>query len=242
MMLSRLTKCLMLVIVAVSFQAQAQKRIDVSKDVDTLGGNKALAEMATAMNPNNRSRIVQSRLVDRHHRLELNASYGAVAGGDSYLRTQNIGAAAEYHISPKWSLGVRYYDYGNELTPEGKRSLESAKDAIAKGGYDGSAIDFDYPMSSVMGILSWYPIYGKTNLMDYGIAQFDFYLLAGGGSIELSSGRTSIMTAGSGIGFWVNKHLTLRTELRYQTYQDKIYTGARKIDTVTGQVGIGFML
>jgi outer membrane immunogenic protein len=239
---SQLKLAALVLILAMTSEALAKKTVNLAKDVDSLGGNQALVEMATSMDPGNRSRVVQNRLVDRNNRLELNVSYGAVAGGDSYLRTQTLGAAAEFHFSPRWSLGVRYYDYGNDLTAEGKRSLDSAREAIKNGGYDSSAVDFDYPMSSVMGILSWYPVYGKTNLLDYGIAQFDMYLLAGGGSIELSSGPTTITTAGAGLGFWVTKHFTVRSEIRYQNYQDKIYSGARKIDTVVGQLGIGFML
>lgn len=238
---SNFKKWTLIVAIAASFEAQAKKRVD-PKDVDSLGGNKALVEMATAMDPDNRARIVQSRLVDRYNRLEFNATFGSVAGGDSYLRTQAVGAGLEFHFSPRWSIGARYADYGNELTPEGKRQIENARQAIADGGYDGTAVDFDYPMNSVMGILSWYPVYGKTNLMDYGIAQFDMYLLAGGGNLKLSSGDTGVATAGGGVGFWINNHLTMRGEIRYQTYQDKIYTGERKIDTVIGQVGIGLML
>lgn len=242
MKLSQLKKWTLVLAVAASFEAHARKQVDVSKDVDTLGGNKALVKMATAIDPDNRARVVQNRLVDRFNRLELNVSYGAVAGGDSYLRTQNLGATAEFHFTPRWSIGARYYDFANDLTPEGKRSLDNARQAIDQGGYDSSAIDFDYPMNAVMGVLSWYPIYGKTNLMNYGIAQFDIYLLAGGGSVQLSSGSTGIATAGGGVGFWVNQHFTIRSEIRYQTYQDKIYSGSRKIDTVTGQIGIGLML
>ncbi|MEZ0392840.1 MAG: outer membrane beta-barrel domain-containing protein [Pseudobdellovibrionaceae bacterium] len=236
-----MTMTLILALVA-SAEAQSKKRVEVSKDVDSLGGNKALVEMATSMDPKNRSRIVQNRLVDRHNRLELHGSYGAVAGGDSYLRTQNVGAAADFHFTPRWSLGVRYYDYSNQLTPEGERVFNEAREAKNTGGVDGRVIDIDYPLNSVMGILSWYPIYGKTNLMDYGIAQFDMYLLAGGGSIQLNSGSTGIGTAGAGVGFWVTQNFSIRTELRYQTYQDKVYTGDRKIDTVTGQIGLGLML
>jgi outer membrane beta-barrel protein len=238
----KLIPFLMALVSLVSMQALAKKNIDVSKDVDSLGGNQALVEMATAMDPDNRARVVQKRIVDRHNRLELGVSYGAVAGGDSYLRTQSLGAAADFHFTPRWSVGVRYYDYGNELTPEGQRSIDNAREAIKKGGYDSTAVDFDYPMNSVMGIINWYPIYGKTNLLDYGIAQFDMYLLAGGGSLQLSSGSTGIATAGAGIGFWVSQHFSIRSEVRYQTYEDTIYSGSRKIDTVVGQIGIGLML
>lgn len=218
------------------------KNVDVSKDVDTLGGNKALLDMAASIDPDNRARVVQNRLVDRHNRLELGLNYGAVAGGDSYLRTQNLGAAADFHFSPRFSLGVRYYDYGNDLTPQGKRVFAEATAAHNAGGLDYQIPLIDTPLSSVLGIVSWYPVYGKTNLMNWGIAQFDMYLLAGGGQITLSSGTTGLGTAGAGVGFWVSQHFSIRSEIRYQNYQDKAYLQSRSLNTVTGQIGIGLLL
>jgi outer membrane beta-barrel protein len=225
-----------------SIVSAAPKQLDVSQDVDALGGNEALMKMATSLDPQNKSRIVQSRIVDRHNRLELGMNYGGVAGGDSYLRTQNFGVSADFHFNPRLSLGVRYYDYGNDLTPEGQRVFNEARDAYEAGGRSYSIPDIDYPLRSVMAVVNWYPIYGKTNLLDRSIAQFDMYLLAGAGQIELSSGWTNLMTAGAGLGFWLTKHLSARGEIRYQTYKDQIITGPRDIQTVVGTIGLGYFL
>ncbi|MFN7729712.1 MAG: outer membrane beta-barrel domain-containing protein [Bdellovibrio sp.] len=219
-----------------------EKKINVAQDVDTLGGNEALFQMASSMDPDNRARIVQSRLVDRYNRFELGVSYGGVAGGDAYMKTQSLGASIDFHFTPRWSLGVRYYDYGNDLTPEGRRSFEQAKAAYEAGGRSYQIPDIDYPLNSAMAILNWYPIYGKTNLMDWGIAQFDMYLLAGGGQIQMSSGSAPILTGGAGLGVWMTKHLSARAEIRYQNYKDQIITGSRNIDTVVGTFGLGFLL
>jgi outer membrane immunogenic protein len=230
---------------AAKAQAKTQapaKRVDVEKDLDTLGGNDALLQKATALDPENRSRIVQKRIVDRENRLELGVNYGGVAGGDPYLKTQNIGAAADFHINPRWSLGLRYFDYGNDLTSEGSRMLTDARARYDQGGRTYVIPDIDYPIQSAMAVVDFYPIYGKTNLLDMAIAQFDMYMLAGGGQIQLSSGWTTTYTAGIGIGFWVGQHMTLRTELRYQNYKDQIITGSRTINAIVGTAGIGFML
>ncbi|MEO0337240.1 MAG: hypothetical protein AAF202_12660, partial [Pseudomonadota bacterium] len=40
-------------------------------DAGTLGGNKELIQKARSIDPNNKVRIVQNRLVDRRWRLEL---------------------------------------------------------------------------------------------------------------------------------------------------------------------------
>lgn len=222
--------------------AKSGKRIDFSKDVDHLGGNKALLEMAHAIDPENRARIVQKRAVDRYNRVELGVNYGSQFGGDAYVRTQNLGVSGDFHITPRWSIGARYYDYGNDLTAEGRRAFSEAEEAYSSGGRTYVIPDVDYALRSMMAVVNWYPIYGKTNLLDRSIAQFDLYFLAGGGQIELSSGWTSLATAGIGIGVWINNHLTTRAEIRTQGYQDEIISGPRRIQATTATIGLGWML
>ncbi|WP_413289887.1 outer membrane beta-barrel domain-containing protein [Bdellovibrio sp. HCB337] len=220
---------------------QQAKQIDFSKDVDSLGGNDALMDMAERLNPETKSRIVQSRLVDRNLRLEIGVTMGGVMGGTTYLETSNVGASVDFHITPRWSIGARYYKYQNELSPEGKRIFSTA-DANAAAGQVSTTVDIDRPSNSTIGVINWYPMYGKINFFDAAIAQFDLYLLAGGGQIELQSGKTSVVTGGMGFGLWMTKHLTARAELRYQAYQDQIVSGPRNIDATVGTVGFGWIL
>ncbi|KYG60439.1 outer membrane beta-barrel domain-containing protein [Bdellovibrio bacteriovorus] len=217
------------------------KQINANEDIDTLGGNRELMEMAEKVKSTSRSRIVQERIVDRRNTLEFGLSYGSVFGGDAYVKTQALGAQVDYHITPRWSLGVRYYDFGNSLTSEGQRIYDDAKAAEQAGGR-ALPVDIDYPLNSTIAVVNWYPVYGKTSFYDMGVTQFDLYLLAGGGSITLSSGSTSVMTGGLGLGAWITKHVSARAEIRYQTYEDQIATGARKLDVVTGSLGLGWIL
>ncbi|MGZ3773364.1 MAG: outer membrane beta-barrel domain-containing protein [Pseudobdellovibrionaceae bacterium] len=216
-------------------------QINAKEDIDTLGGNKELMEMADKVKSTSRSRIVQERIVDRHHAIELGLSYGNTFGGDAYLKTQSLGVAVDYHFTPRWSLGVRYYDFGNSLTSEGQRIFNEARAAYAVGGR-AHIVDIDYPLNATMAVLNWYPIYGKTSFLDMGITQFDIYVLAGGGTINLSSGNTSVLTTGLGLGAWITKHLTSRMEIRYQKYEDQIITGSRSVDSVVGSIGLGWIL
>lgn len=213
-----------------------------SSRLDTLGGNEKLVDMATSMDPGNRSRIVQKRIVDRNNALEMGINFGTKAGGDSYLNTQSLGASLDFHINPRISIGARYNDYGNELTPEGKRVFNEARESYEAGGRSYSIPDIDYPLQSAMATVAWYPVYGKTNLLDWGIAQFDLYLVGGYGQIELSSGWTNLSMAGTGVGLWMTKHLSARGEVRYQNYQDQIITGSRNINTVNLSIGFGYIL
>ncbi|MBY0385457.1 outer membrane beta-barrel domain-containing protein, partial [bacterium] len=100
----------------------------------------------------------------------------------------------------------------------------------------------DFPLRSYMAVVNWYPVYGKVSWFESAVSQFDFYLTAGGGQVQLNSGNSPIFTGGIGMGMWVNSWLTSRVEVRYQNYQDRVFTGERNIDAVVMQFGLGFML
>ncbi len=217
------------------------KQINASEDIDTLGGNKELMEMADKIKSTSRSRIVQERIVDRRNTLEFGLSYGSVFGGDAYLKTQAIGFNVDYHITPRWSLGVRYYDFGSSLTSEGQRIFDEARASYQAGGR-ATIVDIDTPQNATVAVVNWYPIYGKTSFLDMGVTQFDLYLLAGGGNMTLSSGNTSLLTAGVGLGAWISRHVSARAEVRYQKYEDQLVTGSRNLDTVVGSLGLGWIL
>jgi outer membrane beta-barrel protein len=243
-------KALSLVILAtvlVQGQAQAQgsstkkAKINASEDIDSLGGNKELMEMAERLHPESRSRIVQDRIIDRRNRVEFGLGFGAIFGGDAYLDTRAFSAALDYHITPRWSVGLRYLDFTNNLNAEGDRVFNEAAKTYAAGGR-AQAVDIDYPLNATMAVVNWYPIYGKTSFLDIGVTQFDIYLLGGGGLINLDSGSTGIYTAGLGVGAWLSKHVTARAEVKWQRYNDELITGARTIDATMASLGLGWIL
>ncbi len=185
--------------------------------------------------------MVQNRSVDRDWRLELGVNYGAVAGGDPYVNTNNLGAQLDLHMTPHWSIGARYYSSGNALSSEGERVFREAQAARA-GGVDQARPDIDYVSDTYLGVLNWYPIYGKLNLFDLSIAQFDIYFLGGGGQVKLSSGMAPTWTAGGGVGFWLSQHFATHFEVRYQTYEDQMASGSRKLDLTILSATLGFLL
>lgn len=223
------------------------KEVDFNKDVDTLGGNKPLMDMAQALDPENRARIVQRRTVDRNDRLELGLSVGGIAGGDTYLQTHSVGLNADFHLNPHWALGLRYNDYGNDLSPEGQRMFNDYRNNVAAGA-SGLFPDIDPPNQSGLGLIEWYPIYGKINMFDSAIAQFDLYLLGGAGEIQLATeGWVPMYTAGGGVGFWINNNWTARIETRWQNYHDEVQEQGggmihRNIDAFMGSLSIGYLL
>lgn len=237
-MKSSIVRTLALVVLALA-PVLAHAEVDLSKDFDSLGGNEKLYQRAKALDPKNRVSIVQKRVVDRNTRLELGVNYGMVAGGESYLNTQNLGGSLDFHFTPYISVGGRFTQSTNTLTSEGKDMYEYARTQQALGNTNYAVKSIDQPQQSMLGVVSFYPIYGKTNLFDLAVVQFDFYALAGYGQIKLDSGWTDAVTAGGGVGFWLTQHIASRLEARWQAYSDR---DDRRVNSALISLGLGFML
>ncbi len=216
---------------------------DLKSEFSTLGDNQDVVDRVKNMDSHQKVRIVQNRLVDRNNRIELAANYAFNGGGDSYVKTQNIGARLEYHFNPRWSAGLHYQKSYNVLTPEGVNQFDSA--AAAQKIDPASPNRFpavDYPLESQMATVSFYPIYGKMNLFDSGIAQFDVYLQLGFGKMSLLTGDSDLYSVGLGSGIWLTPRITTRLEVRYQQYQDLLLTDERKQNNVQGVASIGVLV
>lgn len=219
---------------------------DLSSEMSALGANKELMKKAKAIDPNNRIRVVQNREVDRTWRLELGLNYGTAAGGDPYVDTNLLGGTLDLHITPRFSVGARYYNANNSLSAEGKNVFRKNEEQFAAGDKSIRQPGLDYAKDMWMAIASVYPIYGKMNLFDKSVAQFDLYLLGGAGSVQLGSGSAPIYTAGGGVGMWLTQHFSSRLEARWQGYQDAPDNGGvrvkRSIDQTILTATVGFML
>lgn len=210
---------------------------DVLEDFDKLGGNDVLMEKAKALEPDQTISIVQDRVVNRNKRFEVSPEFTSVLGGDSYMSSRGYGVNGHFHINPHWSVGAKWATMRNELSPEGKNLITDSS-ILGKN----IVPEMDYPKDQWMATLNYYPIYGKLNLFDKGIAHFDVYGLAGYGKINLKSGSKNTWTAGGGIGFWVSQHLTTRLEMRYQTYEATRQNGGTKMDITAASLQVGYLL
>jgi len=99
-----------------------------------------------------------------------------------------------------------------------------------------------------MGVINFYPTYGKLNLFDMSVAQFDFYLLGGLGQMQLQTSNANTYsattyTAGAGIGLWLSQHLSTRFEARYQTYEDRAFADQpRNLNITVFSASLGVLL
>ncbi|MGE4132615.1 MAG: outer membrane beta-barrel domain-containing protein [Bdellovibrionales bacterium] len=220
---------------------------DLTKEMDALGANKDLMRKARAIDPKNRVRVVQNREVERRFRLEVGVNGSLVTGGDPYVNTNLLGGHVDFHVTPRWSVGARYYNASNSLNREGDKVFADAESRRAAGESGFRQPGIDWAKESWLGVVNFYPIYGKMNLFDMGISQFDVYILAGAGQINLaSSGTTPLYTAGGGVGLWLAQHVSTRLEARWQGYQDQIFDGfethKRSIDQTLLSVTLGILL
>lgn len=217
-------------LVAFGFQVHAE----ILKDFDSLGGNKDLLEQAKELRPDKEIKIVQDRIVQRRRRFELYPEFSMVVGGNSYLETNSVGLAGQYHFNSHWSTGVRYDYFGNGLTKEGKNMIDSDPRRLVP--------EVDSPKYQYLALLNWYPIYGKMNLYELGIVYFDLYLLGAYGQIALESGTTGTYQLGGGMGFWFSQHLSSRIEAKYQTYTAQGLAGDKSLDLTVLSLSLGYLL
>lgn len=239
-MKTQLFKTLAVALTLVSLCSNA--KANVTQDLNSLGSNAESVKRANRLESRSRIAIVQNRTVDRHMRFELGSNFGAVASGDSYVNTQNLGVNLDFHINPKFSVGAHYAKAFNQLTAEGRNQWDQYRAAINAGNLSKTAPDSDYVDSSIMGVVNWYMMYGKINFFDVSVVQFDIYSLAGAGQVTLASGPTTTYTAGGGIGFWFSQHVSSRIELRYQNYKDNVISGSRNMNLILANFGLGILL
>jgi outer membrane immunogenic protein len=235
-----------LALTVLSFNAYAGK-INLQKDINSLGEDQAIVDRARALDPKNKVEVVQNRAVDRHWRVELGVDYGLVSGGDSYLSSQNFGGNLDLHINPHFSLGLRYNSYINSLTNEGQQVYTTAanRQVSAQAGTGGGPLtpSIDNPIASELAVLDWYPVYGKLNFFDTWIPHFDLYTLVGYGKTQTQIlGSSDTFTAGGGVGLWLTNWLAWRIEVRWETFQDQPFLDKRQVNSVIGQTSLGLLL
>ena len=216
------------VIVLTSLIAHA----DIMKDFDSLGGNDVLVNRAKALEPDKDVKIVQNRIVDRRWRNEFSLGYNNVVGGDAYLQTQMLNLDYHLHINPHWTVGARYFSAFNQLSREGEYLLTA----------DNLVADVDQPESGYEVVGNFAPIYGKLNVFDMGVVQFDIYGLASFGNITLKSGDTSTYSVGAGIGLWISQYISSRVEIRQRFYQAQRTSGPVDIETTSIGFSLGYLL
>ncbi len=232
----------MIVLVLVML-APLMSSADIMEGFDSLGGNDVLLDRAKSLNPEAEIRVVQDRIVPRRWRHEFNVGYSNFIGGDSLVNTQSVNFDYHIHINPRWSVGAKYLKTYNGLSNEGEALVGTGGELKDRLKDDEAIIpELDEPTQGYLGVLNYYPIYGKLNMFNSGIVHFDVYLTLGYGQMELQSAASETYTVGGGVGFWISNHLTSRLELRQQFYDSERFTGKQQMNMTIATFSMGYML
>ncbi|MCO5114455.1 MAG: outer membrane beta-barrel domain-containing protein [Bdellovibrionaceae bacterium] len=205
---------------------------EILKDFDSLGGNADIYEKTSALNPEIKTQVIQNRIVNRRMRFELSPSVTSFWGGNPYMKTSTVGLDVNFHLTPRWSIGVAYNFHAmNELSGEGDRMIR----------IDSRVQDVDYLKQSVLAKVSYYPFYGKLNLFN-NIVHFDIYTSLGGGTVMLRHGNQQALAADIGLAVWWSQHLTTRIGYQYMTYEAQLLNGPVRLDLSSAVLSVGYLL
>ncbi|PIP93747.1 MAG: hypothetical protein COW00_07635 [Bdellovibrio sp. CG12_big_fil_rev_8_21_14_0_65_39_13] len=221
-------KKILLALFVLSSSVMAQEATELEKKLDALN---IPDDKVTPVLSEDKLYVVNTRyssLVNRHE-LTLQGANNFTA--DSHLSTNQAAASYRYHINSKWSLGLRYTRYSNELTAAGKKLFED-KQILP---------DTDFAKNGQEAYVSYNTIYGKLRWSQDTVVYFDQYVALGGGKVELASGKKNMAFADLGLAFWLGKHMSTRVGFKNEFYKQSQRNGDRSIHNGMGYLEIGYL-
>ncbi len=169
-----------------------------------------------------------SSLINRHE-FTLQGAHNFTA--DSHLDVKQAALSYRYHLNSKWSFGLRYSRYTNELTSAGQRLFDD-KQIVP---------DQDFAYNSQEIFATYNTIYGKLRWSADTVVYFDQYISLGVGQIELASGKTNNGLLDLGLAFWLGKNASMRVGLKNEFYNQQQLSGERLMHNAMGYLEIGYL-
>jgi outer membrane beta-barrel protein len=175
-----------------------------------------------------RIRPVSGHVFLKKGRFEISPS-ATLSLRDAFFRKYIFGASFTYHPMETLGFGLR--------AAYSLPAVSGSAQLCTFGGDDGSqrncrAPTFEELDGTAPGQITllagadvqWAPIYGKISLLAESFAHFDMYAV-GGASLVQYKANTSQITVGGNVGvglrFFLNRYITLRTEVRDLIYVEK---------------------
>lgn len=207
-----------------------------------------------------RIRPVSGHLFLKRGRFEISPS-ATVSLRDAFFRKYIFGATFTYF--PTETLGVGLRAGYSIPTVSGAAQICTFTDSGSGGVSRGcSAPSFEQLDGAAPGQLTllggvdvqWAPIYGKISLLAESFAHFDMYGILGASMVQYKGPPTSAdvqstsrMTAGGNVGvgfrFFLNRYMTLRTEVRDLIYVEKAILPATTLrNQLMFELGVSFFL
>lgn len=208
-----------------------------------------------------RIRPVSGHLFLKRGRFEISPS-ATVSLRDAFFRKYIFGATFTYFPTETLGFGLRA---GYSIpTVSGAAQICTFTDSGSGGAVSRgcSAPSFEQLDGAAPGQLTllggvdvqWAPIYGKISLLAESFAHFDMYGILGASMVQYKGPpdsaavqSTSRMTAGGNVGvgfrFFLNRYMTLRTEVRDLIYVEKAILPATTLrNQLMFELGLSFFL
>jgi outer membrane beta-barrel protein len=205
-----------------------------------------------------RIRPVSGHLFLKKGRFELSPS-ATVSLRDAFFRKVIFGASFTYFPMETLGVGLRA-GYAKPMVSGAAQicNFTDSGNGITRGCRAPSFEELDGTAPGQMTLLGgvdvqWAPIYGKISLLAESFAHFDMYGVAGAsvvqyrGPPEGDARSTTQMTAGANLGigfrFFLNRYMTLRTEVRDLIYVEKAVSPATSLrNQLLFELGLSFFI
>lgn len=175
--------------------------------------------------------VVNKRYSSLTNRHELTLGGGRNFNADAHLDSSLATAAYRYHINGKWSVGLRYSEYYNELSNSGEKLFDN-KNLLP---------DSDFALKSTEAFINFNTIYGKLRVSKDMIVYFDQYISLGYGEISLATGQTQNYIADLGFSFWVGRNFSARVGAKNEFYRQQKLNGSKDVHNVQGYLEFGYL-
>jgi outer membrane beta-barrel protein len=198
-----------------------------------------------------RIRPVSGHLFLKKGRFEFSPS-ATISLRDAFFRKYIFGATFTYHPLETLGLSLRA---GYSLP-----TVSDSAQLCTFGGDDGSQrscrspnfaeLDGSAPgqLSLLTGVdVQWAPIYGKISLLAQTFAHFDMYAVGGASFVQYKADSSKFTVGGNvglGLRFFLNRYITLRTEVRdliyVEQHPDPVNSSLR--NQLLFELGVSFFL
>lgn len=160
--------------------------------------------------------VVKHQYIFKKGRHEIIPFTIGIQPGDSYRKQISMGGSYLYHLSEEFSIEAVHFNFFTNL--ESGFSKKMTQNV-------GLELERVEPVLSLGSALHWAPFQGKAATAE-NIYHFEGYLFAGGGITKLEVGSSPMIMGGAGARMFLNRHSTLKFEVR-DYYELNSNTGNR---------------
>lgn len=203
--------------------------VDLTKKLDEL---RVPDDKVSPMISQDKLYIVNKRyssLVNRH---ELSFAGLNNLTSVSHIDNTALSGLYRYHVNSTFSVGIRYTDYYNKLTPAGEKLYREEK----------ILPDTDFALKSTSAFVGFNTFYGKMRLTEKSIVYFDQYINLGYGNVELArNGSQKLINIDLGFVFWGGKNFSTRIGLNNEFYSQRKVSGLSNVHNAMGYIELGYL-